>query len=93
MILFSIAILHVKLIQNKRENGITEEHEEEITSLADPKQEAQDILKSLKGDLSYALEDVPPWYTSVVLGFQVSSMFSTKTQDNFIGTVSFLRLL
>ena len=91
MILFSIAMLW--LTQNKRENGVTEEHQEEITSLSDPKQEAQDILKSLKGDLSYALEDVPPWYTSVVLGFQVSSIFSTKTHDNFIETVSFLRLL
>lgn len=64
------------LTQSKRENGISEEHQEEIASLSDPKQEAQDILKSLKGDLSYALEDVPPWYTSVVLGFQVSSIHS-----------------
>ena len=35
-----------------------------IASASNPEQEAQDILLSLKGDLSYALEDVPPWYKS-----------------------------
>ena len=37
----------------------------------DPREAAADLLQKLKGDLSYAIEDVPPWYTAILLGFQV----------------------
>ncbi|XP_033639542.1 solute carrier family 23 member 1-like isoform X1 [Asterias rubens] len=34
------------------------------------KREAAEILKDLRGDLTYAIDDVPPWYTCLLLGFQ-----------------------
>ncbi|XP_022080027.1 solute carrier family 23 member 1-like isoform X2 [Acanthaster planci] len=37
---------------------------------ADVKEKAQAILKELRGDLTYAIEDVPPWYNCLLLGFQ-----------------------
>ncbi|XP_072022816.1 solute carrier family 23 member 1-like [Amphiura filiformis] len=44
--------------------------EQHDTSSLDAKLEAKEVLKKLKGDLSFAIEDVPPWYTSIILGFQ-----------------------
>lgn len=32
--------------------------------------EVEEILAKLKGDLTYAITDIPPWYTSIILGFQ-----------------------
>ncbi|XP_038077946.1 solute carrier family 23 member 1-like isoform X2 [Patiria miniata] len=41
-------------------------NEEELSA----EEQAQAILKELRGDLTYAIEDVPPWYTCLLLGFQ-----------------------
>ena len=43
----------------------------DITDLTGAKAEAQEILKKLKGDLTYSISEIPPWYTSILLGFQV----------------------
>lgn len=40
------------------------------------KREAAEILKDLRGDLTYAIDDVPPWYTCLLLGFQVNILVS-----------------
>ena len=36
--------------------------------------EVEEIMAKLKGDLTYAITDIPPWYTSIILGFQVGLM-------------------
>lgn len=45
---------------------------DEPTSSAsdDPKEQAEKILRTLRGDMSYTIDESPPWYTSIVLGFQ-----------------------
>lgn len=31
----------------------------------------EEALKALKGDLQFSIEESPPWYMSIMLGFQV----------------------
>ncbi|XP_071492657.1 solute carrier family 23 member 1-like, partial [Diadema antillarum] len=38
--------------------------------LSSEEQKAKEILDDLKGDLSYSIEEIPAWYTSILLGFQ-----------------------
>ncbi|XP_063964543.1 solute carrier family 23 member 1-like [Lytechinus pictus] len=39
-------------------------------SPAPHEQKAAEILRNLRGELSYGIDDVPAWYTAILLGFQ-----------------------
>ncbi len=37
-----------------------------------PKEQVAAIKEKLKGDLTYSIDEIPPWYNAILLGFQVS---------------------
>ena len=53
---------------DKKKESICENEEKEIND------------KDTKGQLQYAIEDVPPWYTAVILGFQVYIIILNDTE-------------
>lgn len=53
------------------ETGLSEIGDDNPTP-ASHQQEADAILTKLKGELSYGIDDVPAWYTGLLLGFQVN---------------------
>lgn len=58
-------------------NGVTSTHVTSegqhavgmVTSPAESSNQ-EDVLKTLKGDLQFSIEETPPWYMSIILGFQ-----------------------
>ncbi len=52
----------------KQRSDLSNKHGEENRNEEDVNYES---TESLKGQLVYRLEDVPPWYASIAFGFQV----------------------
>ncbi|XP_077869170.1 solute carrier family 23 member 1-like [Saccoglossus kowalevskii] len=51
------------------DNVDTQPQENEVYKLT-PKEEAEQILKTMQGDMTYGIADFPPWYLSLLLGLQ-----------------------
>ena len=41
------------------------------TMAANTEEQVAAIKAKLKGDLTYSIDEIPPWYNSILLGFQV----------------------
>ncbi|XP_077864728.1 solute carrier family 23 member 1-like [Saccoglossus kowalevskii] len=63
-----------RLLDRKEANGRSGESKSESEILRDrqisSKEEAQQILQNMKGDMTYGIADSPPWFLSILLGFQ-----------------------
>ena len=68
----------------------------QLDEVDSPKQEAKETKNVSANDLAYAIDDVPPWYLCIFLGFQVRVVYTvvcTRLWNFMVRQVKFYRLL